>query len=375
MSERAADRRVLIFSDDLGGGTGNHLLALTRRWGSSPWRAEIVSQAPPRARQAPTVPVHVVERKPFERYPLAQLRRLAMATNHARRFQPTLVHSYFFWSIMYGRALKMLGRVKLLVENREDQGFNWGAHEYLLLRATRHAPDRVICVSEAVRQVVLAREAIEPSRVVVIRNGVEIPPSAAADGSRLAASLGLRPEHLVVGMVANFNRGVKGVRHLIEAAPSIVQAVPEVRFLLVGRGDEEPELRRLADLLGVAEQVIFAGYAEDVDAYYRLMSVSVLTSLSEGLSITLLESMGHGLPVVVTDVGGNREVVEDSVTGYLVPPRDTPAFAGRVVALLRDAEARARFGRAARQRVEANFGIDAVARSYLHVYEELRSTT
>jgi glycosyltransferase involved in cell wall biosynthesis len=176
-------------------------------------------------------------------------------------------------------------------------------------------------------------------------------------------------------MVANFNRSVKGVRYLVEAAPSIVRAVPQVRFLLVGRGDQEAELRQLTDRLGVAEQVIFAGYADNVDEYYALMHVSVLTSLSEGFSITLLESMSHSLPVVVTDVGGNREVVADGVTGYLVPPRDTPAFVDRVVRLLKDDETRARFGRAARRRVEKDFSLEDVAQRYLQVYERLLAPT
>jgi glycosyltransferase involved in cell wall biosynthesis len=285
------------------------------------------------------------------------------------------VHTYFFWSIMYGRALKMLGKVKVLIENREDQGFNWGAHEYMMLRVTKSLPDRVICVSEAVRQVVLKKEQLDAPRVIVIHNGVGIPPEQPCDHSGLRARLGLRPEHLVVGMVANFNRSVKGVRYLVEAAPSIVRAVPQVRFLLVGRGDQEAELRQLTDRLGVAEQVIFAGYADNVDEYYALMHVSVLTSLSEGFSITLLESMSHSLPVVVTDVGGNREVVADGVTGYLVPPRDTPAFVDRVVRLLKDDETRARFGRAARRRVEKDFSLEDVAQRYLQVYERLLAPT
>jgi glycosyltransferase involved in cell wall biosynthesis len=362
--------RVLILTEDLGGGTGNHVLGMTKRWRPVRCQARVLSQAPLRARHDPAIPVDVVRPRRLEGYPLAQVRRLAIAARHVTRVQPDLVHTYFFWSIMYGRAMKALGKVRVLVENREDQGFSWRPRDYALLRVTRSLPDRVICVSEAVRQVVLEREQLDPSRVMVIHNGVEIPLQRPGS-SDLRTGLGLRPEHLVVGMVANFNRAVKGVRYLIEAVPAIVGAVPEARFVLLGRGRQETELRQLAVRLGVGEHVIFAGYAERVEEYYRLMDISVLTSLSEGLSITLLESMSHGLPVVVTRVGGNPEVVVDGETGYLVPPKDTPVFVDRVVRLLKDDELRAQFGAAARRRVELCFSLDNVAERYLQAYEEV----
>jgi glycosyltransferase involved in cell wall biosynthesis len=101
------------------------------------------------------------------------------------------------------------------------------------------------------------------------------------------------------------------------------------------------------------------------------MDISVLTSSTEGLSITLLESMRHGLPTVVTLVGGNPEVVQDGVTGFLVPLGDEPDFVRRVVELVQDAGKRLAMGGAARERVATHFDIDRVARRYLETYEEL----
>jgi glycosyltransferase involved in cell wall biosynthesis len=365
--------RVLVITENLGGGTGNHLLAMTRLWRRQGWEAEILSHAPLLAREAPGIPIHVVPRRRFDRYPLTQVRRCAIAWRHVTRFQPSVVHTYFFWSILYGRILKALGKVKHLIENREDQGFSWGARDYSILRATRALPDRVICVSDAVRRVVLEREHLDPSRVTVIRNGVEIPPDRPVDLNAIREEVGLRPEHLVVGMVANFNRPVKGVRYLIEAAPAVVRAVPHVRFLLLGTGNQETELRELTARLGMTRHVVFAGHRYNIDEYYALMDVSVLTSLSEGLSITLLESMSHGLPVVVTSVGGNPEVVVEGVTGYLVAPRDTAAFADKVIRLLTDPARRASFGQAARRMVQRDFDLNLVAERYLQEYAHVLS--
>lgn len=101
------------------------------------------------------------------------------------------------------------------------------------------------------------------------------------------------------------------------------------------------------------------------------MDVSALTSLSEGLSITILESMGHGIPVVVTNVGGNPEVVVDGETGYLVPPGNIPSFVEKVVHLLKHPELRFHMGQAGCRKVKNQFRICDVAKKYLGVYEEL----
>ena len=88
--------------------------------------------------------------------------------------------------------------------------------------------------------------------------------------------------------------------------------------------------------LGIDDVFLMPGFREDVHRFYALMDVSVLTSFSEGLSITILESMKYGVPVVVTDVGGNREIVSNGRTGFLVPPGDSQKFADAVIRMLRD---------------------------------------
>ncbi|MGD8495331.1 MAG: glycosyltransferase, partial [Gemmatimonadales bacterium] len=238
------------------------------------------------------------------------------------------------------------------------------------LRLTRKAPDRVVCVSDAVRRTVVEREGLSADRLTVIRNGIESPhrrPSRA----EARAELGLEEEDLVVGMVANFDRAAKGVDRFVEAIPPVVEAEPRARFLLVGRGQSEAEVRDLARTLGIADRLVFAGFRPDVEVAYAAMDVSVLTSRTEGLSITLLESMDHGLPVVVTDVGGNPEVVVPGETGTLVPPDDTTAFAREVVALLGSADTRRRMGEAARRRIESEFRIERTAERYAALYDEL----
>lgn len=370
VQERRA-RKILFLTDVVGGGTGKHLLPMLGHWNPSLWSAEIVSQARPATAIHSTVPIRFMPPPGgLDRYPIGQIRRLMRLRRQVTEDPPDLIHSYFLWSIIYGRCLKRLGKVRFLVENREDQGFNWGKQEYALLRLTRSLPDRVICVSEAVRQVVLEREGLDPACTLVVHNGVEPLRDGVVDGSSVRKELGLTDENLVVGMVANFNLPVKGVPYFLDAIPLIVEAVPSARFVLLGRGVQEEALRAKAAKLGVEPYVIFAGYREEVEAFYAAMDVSVLTSLSEGLSITLLESMRQALPIVATRVGGNPEVVVEGQTGYLVEPRDTPAFAARVVELLQNDQLRLRMGRAGRDRITKHFQIDSAARRYLQIYEE-----
>lgn len=363
--------KVLFVTEDLGGGTGAHLVKMLGRWDSAMVRAELLCFG---RRYNVPLPEYPVEFVPagglWHHFPLAQLRALWRVRRAVRRFVPDVVHTYFFWPVVYGRILKRLGAIEHLVENREDLGFSWGRAEYRLLRATRHVPDRVVCVADAVRRVVEEREGLSPERALTIRNGVEtVAPGGSAAGVR--QELGFGSEELIVGMVSNLNRRIKGVEYFIEAAPAIREQVPSARFLILGGGRYREEFERLAEDRGVSAWMRFAGHQQEISRYYDAMDISVLTSLSEGLSITLLESLGHGLPVVATDVGGNREVVVDGVTGFLVPPKDVPSFVERVVRLLRDRELRRAMGRAGRERCVADFDIGRVGARYQDLYRSL----
>jgi glycosyltransferase involved in cell wall biosynthesis len=323
----------------------------------------------------PELRVEVLPALPtWAKYPIAQVRQLRAIRRIAASVRPAVVHAYFFWSIIYGRLLKALGVACVLVENREDQGFSWGLHEYGLLRLTARFTDRVVCVSAAVRQTVLEREQLDSAKVVVIPNGVDVAKVSAVEparAARLRSELALEGAGPIVGMVAHLNREVKGGRYLIDAIPLIREKVPSARFLLVGIVADD--LRERVHASGLGDAVVFAGMRKSALDFYPLMDVSVLTSLSEGLSMTLLESMSHGLPVVATAVGGNPEVVVHGETGWLVPPRDPGAFADRVVDLLLDPTLRERMGRAGRERVVMDFGIDRVADAYQRLYADLLS--
>jgi glycosyltransferase involved in cell wall biosynthesis len=189
------------------------------------------------------------------------------------------------------------------------------------------------------------------------------------DGVREA--LGIPPDAPVVGTVANF-RPHKGYRHLLDAAARVRDAIPEVRFVLVGLGPLEGEIRRRARELDLGETVVMAGYREDVGEVAEAFDVFTLASVYEGLSIALVEAMALGKPVVVTEAGGLPEVVEDGKQGLVVRRGDPPALADGILALLRNPDLRTRLGESGRDRA-AQFDIRRAARRVQAVYEKLLS--
>lgn len=190
---------------------------------------------------------------------------------------------------------------------------------------------------------------------------------AGADGVR--EELGIPEGAPIVGTVANFKHH-KGYEDLLRAAALVRGQVPDVRFVLVGRGPLEGDLRRQTRDLGLEGTVVFAGFRKDAPRLAGAFDVFTLASVYEGLSIALIEAMAMGTPGVVTNVGGLPEVLEEGKQGFLVPPRDPRALAHGITTLLRDASLRERFGIEARRRAAAFDIRDAVARME-QVYEEL----
>ncbi len=370
--------KVLILTSVIGGGTGTHILSLWKLMERRGFDVEIIVEEEEVVVKDPPgkIQSYFDNCGRFRRFPFTQITHLLRIRKYILHNPFDLLHTYFFWPIIYGRLLKFMKIVKVLVENREDEGFDWGGFEYFLLKLTRHIPDKIVCVSEGVKRVVMEKERVKESNLCVIRNGIEFAGVSNSEQEKLLfEEFPIPGESLVVGMVANLNRPVKGGGYFIEAVPLILEKVPGTHFIIVGGGDEIPGLIERTEAYGVSHAVHFVGFREDVEKYYEIMDISVLTSLSEGLSITLLEAMSHGLPVVVTEVGGNREVVVDGVTGYLVPPEDVPSFAEKVVYLLKNSNVRERMGERALDRIEGYFRIQDTSPLYEGIYKgALRAT-
>jgi glycosyltransferase involved in cell wall biosynthesis len=166
------------------------------------------------------------------------------------------------------------------------------------------------------------------------------------------------------------------LEHFLEAAAILAPRFPDARFLIVGQANSDEQgyeniLKARADQLGLTGRLIFTGLRTDVPALMAGLTVSVMPSLNEALSNSLLESMAAGVPVVATRVGGTGEAVVDGVTGLLVEPADSEALAASIARLLQDPELAARLGRAARQVIEERFSIDRMVHATTQLYQDL----
>jgi glycosyltransferase involved in cell wall biosynthesis len=193
--------------------------------------------------------------------------------------------------------------------------------------------------------------------------------SAVASDGDPRLEFGIPPGAPVVGTVANLKRH-KGYEYLLSAAVEVRRALPDTRFILVGTGPLEHDLRRLAERLGIDDAIIFTGFRDDAVRIASCFDVFVLASIQEGLSVALIEAMSLGKPAVVTRVGGLPEVVEDGKQGFVVPASDPGSLASRVVTLLRDRRLLEAFGTEARLRAGEFQMVNAVKRIET-VYREL----
>ncbi len=228
---------------------------------------------------------------------------------------------------------------------------------------------RMVAVSDDLKRFLTERVAIPPASIRVVHNGIDVR-RYAANGSNHATreELGIGASQPVIGTVGNLFE-VKGQIYLLRACKGLVAAIPNFVLLVAGEGDQLGTLEQEARDLGIAGNVKFLGFREDVPRLLQAIDVFVLPSLSEGLPLSVLEALALQKPVVATNVGGIPEVVEDSVTGFLGPPRNPEALMDKIVLLLRHPELAADLGRAGRKRVQEAFSLEQMIREYQSLYE------
>ncbi len=217
---------------------------------------------------------------------------------------------------------------------------------------------------------------VRRGRAIQLGNGIDVarfaPERAGSEAARkLRAELGIGEDELVVGTVGRMVRE-KGFLELFEAARRVRARVPAARFLVVGQGDpDKPDAIEAAEIEAASKDVVFTGWREDVAELMAVMDVFALPSWREGMPRSAIEAAASGLPLVLTDIRGCREVVTDGVQGLLVPVRDAGALASALVRVLEDGALRRRMGAAARRRAEAEFDQERVVATVVGVTERL----
>lgn len=315
----------------------------------------------------------------YDHTALTQLMRLA---KNLRRRAMDIVHTYGFYGNVFAIPAARLAGVPVVVASIRDMGDVWTPRQRLVQRLVCRMADCILVNAVAVKRQLIS-EGYDPAKISVIANGIVVPDTSAPKRG-LHEELRLSPGAPLIAVLSVLRRE-KGIEDFLRAAKIVSQQWPDARFLVVGDsiyrvpGSDEvvgnssyrEELERYSKDLGLEDRIVFTGLRFDAASVLSQVSVSVLPTLTEALSNTILESMAAGKPVVATNVGGNPEAVVDGVTGMLVAPRDPVCLAGAISSLLADPGLASRLGQAGRRRVIERFAVDAMVQSTEKLYVDL----
>jgi glycosyltransferase involved in cell wall biosynthesis len=311
----------------------------------------------------------------FERQPGMDLRvaRRMAAEIRTRRLDVLHAHQYtpFFYGALAARWGTRGPRVLFTEHGRHYPDVVSARRRWANRLIFDHLADEVTAVCGFSARHLAEQDGFSLGRITVIPNGVEV--SRYGRSSEIATvrrSLGLRPERRYIAAVARFHP-VKDHPTLLRAFAECARSRPDVDLLLVGDGATRSDLERLAEGLGLPDRILFWGVRDDVATILGVVDVFALTSLSEAASITLLEAMASELPVVVTAVGGNPEIVRDGVDGLLVPRGDVRAAAAALGRVLDDAGLARVMGASGAERVRSHFRLERTIERYGDLYQHL----
>jgi len=287
-----------------------------------------------------------------------------------------LVHAHQYTPFFYGAVSRWLGpRPPVLFNEHGRHQPDYPRRKRMLAnRVLLRRRDRVVAVGEAVRQALIHNEGIAPCRVGVITNGIPLDRFETSlthsERGAIRAELGIGLNDLVLIQVARLDY-LKDHATAIRTIERVAAARPGTRLVLVGEGPERGTIENLVLQRALSDHVRLLGQRSDIPRLLAASDIVLLTSISEGIPLTLIEAMAASRPVVSTCVGGVPEVVADGQTGLLAPTRDVAALTEHILRLGDDPDRRERMGRAGRKRAEDLFSEARMHDRYGQLYAEM----
>lgn len=281
-----------------------------------------------------------------------------------RKRKADVVHTHNMGPLLYGTLGARLAGVPVVINTRHGRApkrtnaYIWKAN------------DAIIAISQDARDEIVKWNHIRLDKLKVIYNGIDNDRySSEKTGDTIRQNLNIESGAMVVGTVARLSEE-KDQFTLLDAFAKVISELQNVYLVIAGDGPLRKDLESHASDLGISQRVRFLGFRDDISSILRILDLFVLSSTSEGISLTLLEAMAAGLPIVATKVGGNPEVVIDGTTGFLVAPKKPAEMAEAIYNLLSDKKLAREMGDAGKKRVEEKFSLERMAKEYKEVYEE-----
>ncbi|MBP6824559.1 MAG: glycosyltransferase [Acidobacteria bacterium] len=292
-----------------------------------------------------------------------------------RRERPDIVHSQS-WSGVDTALARLLTPGVKLVHSEHGRSYSDLRRRPLMRRMARrglyHLADSVFAISSEVREFYCAQTGFPAEHMQVIPNGIDVRRIDGAEAGGVRSELGIAADDFVFGTVARLDL-TKDTMTLARAFAAIAlpRRNPKIKLLIVGDGEQRSRLEEFVGMLGLNRVVIFTGRRRDVPRLLRAMDVFALSSVSEGMPLTVLEAMAARLPVVATEVGALPELVEEAKTGFLIPVRHAVAMADKLEKFIANPQLAKTFGKEARRKVEREFTLEQMLRSYAELYESV----
>ncbi|MFQ5456254.1 MAG: glycosyltransferase [Nitrospirota bacterium] len=278
-----------------------------------------------------------------------------------------IVQTYGFYSTVPGVIAAKIARVPVIIAGKRDMSELLSKTQIKAEKMLWKFSERIIVNARKIRNYLVSKEGIQKDKIIVIYNGVDL-----KQVSSTSENIDDQSKPNIVGMIANF-RPQKDHTTFLKAAEIVLGKRSDVKFLLVGSGPFEDEMKQYARQLRIHNNVIFYGRKTGKELYDILknLTVSVLSSTNEGIPNVILESMSFGIPVIANPSGGVPELVEDRVTGFLFPYKRPDILAEKIIYLLDNKKVTEKMGRNGQRKVEKEFNYTVMKNQYERLYEEL----
>jgi L-malate glycosyltransferase len=283
-----------------------------------------------------------------------------------RRERPHIVHTHAWGTLVEGLLAARMARVPFVVHG-EHGTLQLRGYQLTIQRLAWGRATRVLSVSRKLAERMSTTTGFEADRILTIQNGVDFSRFSPALRTAARAELGLADASVAIGTAGRLVP-VKDHANLIDALAIARDRGIAFRALIAGEGPLRTSLESRIASRGLTAHVRLLGQRHDMERIFAALDVFVLSSTSEGMSNTILESMASGAPTVATRVGGAEELVDDGRTGLLVPPSDPDALAAALIRVASDASERRAMGIAARERAESEFSLERMLRNYEALY-------
>tara|TARA_Y100000114_G_scaffold157117_1_gene187175 strand:+ start:4145 stop:5263 length:1119 start_codon:yes stop_codon:yes gene_type:complete len=322
-----------------------------------PWGEEL---------KAKDIPVFIHERKPG--FDLSLIR----AIRHRIKTQSIdVIHCHQYTPWVYGALASVLTKANVIFTEHGrfyPDSSSWKRRfvNPVLVGLT----SCITAISAATKQALVDYEYLSEKHISVVYNGIEPLSVSQSDVEALRENLGIKTSTTVLGTIARFDP-IKNQTMMIRAFHKVLQSHPDTVLVMVGDGEMRKTLEGLINELGISDNVMFTGYIAKPAMYLAMMDIFLLSSLSEGTSMTLLEAMSLGKPCVVTDAGGNAEVIEDGKNGIVCENDNTDDFAKSVSGILSDTVNLHRMGLTSKNNFFGRFHHKKMNEQYTRFYFKL----